>query len=172
MKDQVFDSTVCILLVKSNRRLLREYVGMFLVWVSKEADGRSTYHEITVEGKTGADVIKGLIDEGLIKTASVGTMMQRDFTKLSMEDLRTLELAKKKAAILVSDDQQLLNAGRNLGLEILTSFDIVEIMYRLGKISYKEAIKTYGNLFKHAWVHPEIQELILKRLKGNKNGIA
>ena len=146
----IADATALVLLAKIS--VLEIFVGRSNVITSKEA-----YEEVMrgrEKGRTDSILTEKLVKEGKLKVMAPSKPVRDNIEKLfnlKGGELEVISLAYKKRHIILSDDKKCLNAAKALGINFITSLDVIAALQKKNVISKSKALECINGLEEYGW---------------------
>lgn len=153
----VADSSSMILLAKTN--LLDKFLERNRVVISKKV-----YDEMVKgkeKGRTDAFLIERLLNEKNIAIQNAKEKTKNRIKKmlnLYGGENETLSLAIEHGYLILTDDKKCINASKALGLNFITTLDIVVTLHIKKRIDKKFAIQSLNELENYGWYKKGIIE--------------
>lgn len=153
----VCDASSLILLSKSG--LLKAVVKRNKIIIPKKV-----YEEIIKgkdKGRRDAFVIEKLVTEKKIKIKKLDEKEKNEIKKMfNMHggENETLTLANKSNNTVLTDDKKCINAAKALGIDFITSLDVVITLYKKKVIDRKETQERLDGLSEYGWYKKNVIE--------------
>ena len=157
----IADATALILLSK---------VGMLekLTNRNKVVIPERVYEEVVKgkeKGRLDSLIVEKLVQEKkiIIKACKVADRIEKTF-RLRGGELEVISLAYPKETVL-SDDKKCLNVAKALGMDFITSPDVVVALQKNGTITREDARDCIDGLEEYGWYSRELIKKYLEELK-------
>ena len=151
----IADATALILLAKVT--VLEKFVSRNIVITSK-----MVYEEVVVgkeKSRKDSVLVERLVQEKKLNlrkpTKSIKNKLEKLFN-LKAGELEVVSLAYKTKHIILSDDKKCLNAAKGLGIDFITSLDIIVTLYRKSIITQEKAKECIEELEEYGWYSKDL----------------
>lgn len=159
----ISDASSLILLAKVN--MLETFVNRNDVSTSKVV-----YEEVVKgkeKGREDSMLVERLVQEDKLKlkapSKSVKNKIENLFN-LKKGELEVVSLAYKTKHTILTDDKKCINAAKALGIDFITSPDVVTTLHKKGAINKEKAIECIDKLEEYGWYTRDL-------IKGYREGI-
>jgi predicted nucleic acid-binding protein len=146
----VADSTAIILLAKTN--LLETLAKRNKIVIPE------IVHAEVAKGKEKSRndslLTEKLVANGNLKVKTANPNVKADIMKLfnlKGGELEVVSLARDSKLTILSDDKKCINVAKALGIEFITSLDVVITMWKNGVITKERALDCLGKLDDYGW---------------------
>lgn len=151
----IADATALILLAKVT--ILEKFTNRNDVIIPK-----IVYEEVIVgkeKGRNDSILAERLVQEKKLKIRLPNTLIRNKIEKLfnlKAGELDVVSLAYKTKNIILSDDKKCLNAAKALGIDFMTTLDIIFTMRKKSIIPQKKAMECIEELEEYGWYSKDL----------------
>lgn len=146
----IADATALILLAKVT--ILEKFVNRNAVITSK-----MVYQEVIAgkeKGRKDSILVEKIFQEKKLKLKKPVKSIKKKIKKLfnlKAGELEVISLAYKTKHTILSDDKKCLNVAKGLGIDFITSLDIIVALYRKSVIAKEKALECIDELEEYGW---------------------
>ena len=146
----ITDATALILLAKAS--LLQTFVNH-----NNVITPRLVYEEVVrgkEKGRKDSILVEKLVQENKLKLKKPNKSIKDKIEKLfnlKAGELEVISLTYKANHIILSDDKKCLNAAKALGIDFITSLDVVIALYKKSVITKDKAQECIDELEEYGW---------------------
>lgn len=158
------DATALILLAKAG--LLETFADRNNVLVPD-----FVYHEVIrgkEKGREDSLLVEKLIKEGKLRTEEPDKSVKKhieNLFSLKAGELDVISLAHRTKHTILSDDKKCINTAKVLGLDFITSLDVVVTLHKKGLIDRERALNCVESLDEYGWHKKDIIKSYKEALK-------
>ncbi len=154
------DASTAILLAKIG--VLRDVAGRGEAWISGSA-----LREATAKDTPDAQVIRALVEEGLIRPCSAkgGTGRIRKDFRLDEGESESITIAREKGGVCGTDDGPAIRCCKVLGIPFTSAVALLVVMAESGVLSGDLALELLAKLEKYGRYDPRILEDAARRIR-------
>lgn len=151
----IADATALILLAKVT--VLEKFVDCYQVITS-----RRVYEEVVIgkeKGRRDSILVERLLQENKLNLSKPIKSIKKKVEKLfnlKAGELEVVSLAYKTKHTILSDDKKCLNTAKGLGINFITSLDIIVTLYRKSIITKEKAIECIDELEEYGWYSKDL----------------
>lgn len=160
----VADATALILLAKVT--ILEKFVNRNDVITSK-----IVYEEVIIDkekGRKDSILVEKLVQEKKLRIKipkkTIKTKIEKLFN-IRAGELEVISLAYKTKHIILTDDKKCLNTAKALGMDFITSLDVVIAMYKKSIINKEKAMECIEELEEYGWYSKDLIKHYKEELK-------
>ena len=151
----VADASSLILLAKSG--VLKDFIQEKKIMIPQRV-----YEEI-IAGKEkfreDAFLIEKLVKENKIEVVKPNEKIKEQVRKLfglSGGEQEAISLALEKRLSIITDDKKCLNAAKAIGIDFITSLDVIVALYKKRVINKEKALECVDRLEEYGWYANDI----------------
>ena len=160
----VADATALILLAKVT--VLEKFANRNEVIISK-----IVYEEVIIDkekGRKDSILVEKLVQEKKLRIKipkkTIKTKIEKLFN-IRAGELDVVSLTYKTKHIILSDDKKCLNTAKALGMDSITSLDVVIAMYKKSVINKEKAMECIEELEEYGWYSKDLIKHYKEELK-------
>lgn len=120
------------------------------------------------KGRMDSMLTEKLVQENKLKVKTPNNDMKTSIEKLfnlKFGELEVVSLAHKTKNTILSDDKKCINAAKALGINFITTLDVVVALHKQNAISKEKAMESIDKLENYGWYSRELIKIYRGKIK-------